>query len=70
MTDHRMTIEADNGDEMLLACPHDDCGRRVVIRRSGGFVVLDRGDVYATHSGGTIGLTMSAGVAPSTVRPD
>ncbi len=55
---HRMTIEADNGDEILFACTDDRCGRRLVVRRSGGLVVLDRGDAMAAHSGG--GLHMSA----------
>lgn len=62
MNQHTMTTEADNGDELLLACPVAACGRRVVLRRSGGFLVLDRGDFYATHSGGTIGITVSPGV--------
>ena len=47
MNQHLMTIEADNGDEVLGVCP--DCERRVVLKRSGGLVVLDRGDFYAAH---------------------
>ena len=62
MDQHRMDVEADNGDEVLLVCPLPECGRRVVIKRSGGLVVLDRGDFFATHSGGTAGLTVSASV--------
>jgi hypothetical protein len=50
---HRMDIEADNGDEILLSCPLGTCGRRVVVKRSGGFLVLDQGDFFATHAGGT-----------------
>jgi hypothetical protein len=33
-----------------------------VIKRSGGLVVLDPGDFFATHSGGTPGLDISAGI--------
>ena len=62
MDEHRMTVEADNGDEVLLVCPRPACGRRVVVRRSGGFVVLDRGDFFATHAGGSAGLAVSAGL--------
>ena len=57
---HTMTIEAENTDELLLACDEEACGRRVVIKRSGGFVVLDKGDFFATHSGGR-GLTLEVG---------
>ncbi|RZT27642.1 hypothetical protein EV649_1413 [Kribbella sp. VKM Ac-2569] len=49
---HRMVIEADNGAEVLFVCPHEGCGRRLVLKRSGGLVVLDRGDFFALHSGG------------------
>ncbi|MHC1561752.1 hypothetical protein ACR9E3_22550 [Actinomycetospora sp. C-140] len=59
-----MTVEADNGDELLLVCPVSACGRRVVLRRGGGFVVIDRGDFFAMHSGGSLGLSMSASVDP------
>ena len=60
MTDHEMTVEADNGDEVLFACPHEGCRRRLVVKRSGGLVVLDQGDFWARHSGGTPGLRISA----------
>jgi hypothetical protein len=56
---HLMDIAADNGDEILLNCPVVGCGRRVVIKRSGGFLVLDRGDFFATHSGSTAGLDIT-----------
>lgn len=58
--DHRMTLESSNGEEFLFVCPHDGCGRRLVLRRSGGLVVLDRGDFFALHSGGTDGLNISS----------
>jgi len=33
-----------------------------VLKRSGGLVVLDQGDFFALHSGGTEGLAISAGI--------
>jgi hypothetical protein len=60
---HRMTMEADNGDDVLFVCPMDSCGRRLVLKRSGGLVVLDRGDFFAYHVGGTAGLSISADLA-------
>lgn len=45
---HLMVIGADNGDSVLIACP--ECGRRVVLKRCGEMVVLDRGDIVAGHS--------------------
>jgi hypothetical protein len=61
---HRMFLESDNGEELLFACPHEGCGRRLVLRRSGGLVVLDRGDFFALHSGSTEGLAISAEIPP------
>jgi len=60
---HRMTLHADNGEELLFVCPHEGCGRRLVLKRSGGLVVLDQGDFFALHSGGTEGLGISAGIS-------
>src|SRR5437773_11133904 len=57
---HHLTIEADDGMDVLLVCPVEGCGRRVVARRSGELVVLDKGDFYALHVGGTNGLEISA----------
>ena len=59
---HRMVLEADNGAELLFVCPHDGCGRRLVLKRSGGLTVLDPGDFFALHSGGTNGLEISTGI--------
>jgi hypothetical protein len=59
---HRMTLESRNGEELLFVCPHQGCGRRLVLQRSGGMVVLDQGDFLALHSGGTEGLDISAGI--------
>ncbi len=61
---HRMNVEADNGKDVLFVCPVDGCGRRLVLKRSGGLVVLDRGDFFAYHVGGNAGLEISASVAP------
>ncbi|WP_328997731.1 hypothetical protein OHA18_25090 [Kribbella sp. NBC_00709] len=61
-TQHKMVIEADNGAEVLFVCPHDSCGRRLVLKRSGGLVVLDRGDFFALHFGGQ-GLEVSGDIA-------
>jgi hypothetical protein len=59
-----MTLESDNGEELLFVCPHDGCGRRLVLQRSGGLVVLERGDFFAVHSGSTGGLNISAAFPP------
>jgi hypothetical protein len=58
-----MILDADNGEELLFICPHEGCGRRLVLKRSGGLVVLDQGDFFALHSGGTGGLEISAGIS-------
>jgi hypothetical protein len=58
-----MTLDSDNGEELLFVCPHRECGRRLVLKRSGGLVVLDQGDFFAQHSGGTEGLEVSAGIS-------
>jgi hypothetical protein len=64
METHHLTMEADNGDEVLLTCPVESCGRRLVVKRSGGLVVLERGDFFAHHAGGTTGLGLSVAVGP------
>jgi hypothetical protein len=65
METHRLTMEADNGDDVLFACSVDSCGRRLVVKRSGGLVVLERGDFFARHVGGTHGLDISATLGPA-----
>ncbi len=59
---HRLTIEADNGEDVLLVCSIESCGRRLVVKRSGGLVVLERGDFFARHVGGNDGLDISVGL--------
>lgn len=56
---HRMVVESDNGRETLFVCPEPACGRRLVLKRAGGLVVLDQGDFFALHTGGTNGLRIS-----------
>jgi hypothetical protein len=34
----------------------------LVLKRSGGLVVIDQGDFFALHYGGTEGLEISAGI--------
>jgi len=60
MPKHRMTIEDDDGRDIVFACAETGCGRRVVFRRSGGMAVLDRGDFFAQHFGGSEGLQIGA----------
>lgn len=57
-----MVLEADDGRDRRFSCPVEGCGRRLVFRRSGGMVVLNRGDFFALHSGGTTMLSVNAGV--------
>jgi hypothetical protein len=57
---HHLTIEADDGLDVLFVCPVEGCGRRVVVRRSGELIVVDRGDFYALHIGGTGGFEISS----------
>ena len=64
---HRMTIEADNGEELLLVCPN--CGKRSVLKRSGELVVLDRGDFYAAHSVSRGPVTVGVGFLTSPGQP-
>lgn len=52
MPTHQMHAEADNGAEILFVCPESGCGRRFVLQRGAGLVVIDRGDVGARHVGG------------------
>ena len=59
---HRFDIDSDNGDEVVMICPDESCRRRIVISRSGGLVVIDQGDFFARHVGGTEGLRLSASV--------
>ena len=57
---HHLVTEADDSTDVLFVCPVEGCGRRVVVRRSGDLIVLDKGDFYALHVGGTNGLEISS----------
>lgn len=57
---HRFDIDSDNGNEVVMICPEESCRRRVVVSRSGGLTVIDRGDFFALHTGGTEGLRIRA----------
>jgi hypothetical protein len=60
---HPLRIEADDGVEVLFVCPVEGCGRRVVVSRRGRLTVLQQGDFYAFHAGGTPGLHLSTSLA-------
>jgi hypothetical protein len=60
-TSHRLDIAADNGNEVLFVCSMESCGRRLVVKRTGGLVVLDHGDFTANHSGGSVALAVTVG---------
>jgi hypothetical protein len=62
-----MVAEARNDAEILFVCPERGCGRRLVLKRSGGLTVIDQGDFFALHSGGTEGLDLSTEVADQPV---
>lgn len=59
---HRLDITSDNGDEVVMLCPEESCRRRVMISRSGRFVVIDTGDFFARHVGGSEGLRVKTSV--------
>lgn len=45
---------------LLFTCDDDDCGRRLVVdRERGELVVIDRGDPYALHRGFAGGVQMT-----------
>ncbi len=54
---HTLTTESDNGQELLLVCP--DCPRRLVLKRTGEMIVIDRGDFFVLHSGGVGPISMT-----------
>lgn len=60
---HHLNVESDNGEEILFVCDDSECNRRLVVKRSGGLVVIDRGDFFACHVGGTGPLSVSADIS-------
>ena len=57
---HRMHVEDDDGLDVTFACPEPACGRRVVFRRTGGMLVLNRGEFAALHHGGAAAVRVRA----------
>lgn len=61
---HALRCAEQTPDETLFVC--DLCGRRLVLNPRGRrMTVLDKGDFFALHSGGTGGVSMQ----PPVVRP-
>lgn len=60
---HVLDVEADDGREILFVCPESGCHRRLVLKRSGEMVVIDRGDFFARHVGGIGPMSMTASVS-------
>jgi hypothetical protein len=56
---HQLSCTVSPGG-LLFACEDDDCGRRLVIDRDRGeLVVIDHGDRSALHRGSVGGVEMS-----------
>lgn len=57
---HQLRVTPSSGG-LLFEC-EQDCGRRLVVDRTGTLTVIDRGDEYALHRGNTgdIELAVSA----------
>lgn len=60
---HQMHVDAENEREQLFVCHENGCGRRMVMKRPGEMVVLDQGDFFARHTGGSI--TFPSGISVS-----
>ena len=56
---HEMIREAEQDDDIVLSCPEEDCGRRVVFRKPDELIVIDRGDFYAFHRYASDPMSMS-----------
>jgi len=60
---HAYDIEAENSVETMFTCTVASCGRRIVIHRGEHrMTVLEQGDFFARHQGGTPGLVLSVTV--------
>jgi hypothetical protein len=55
MEHHQLLVEAQSDDDVLFVCERAECGRRLVVGRT-GLTVLERGDFFAHHSGGSVDL--------------
>ncbi|GAA0269744.1 hypothetical protein [Cryptosporangium japonicum] len=61
MDHHELRIEARTPEEVLYVCSQPECGRRVVAGPN-GLTVIDQGDFFATHSGGSPELRVNLSV--------
>lgn len=59
---HALNIASDDGHEILFECREAGCGRRLVLKRSGEMIVIDRGDFFARHSGSSEAVEMTSDV--------
>lgn len=62
MNAHQLYVEANTGAEILFVCPEEACGRRLVLKREGGLVVIDQGDFHARHVGGLGSISVATDV--------
>ena len=54
---HRLQVSAEPGG-LLFTCEVDDCGRQLVVDRTGRFTVIDHGDLAASHAGSIGGVEL------------
>jgi hypothetical protein len=60
--EHIYEVDDDDGGRIVFVCPVPGCGRRVVLQRgSKQYVVIDRGDFFAAHSGAVGPLSFTLG---------
>lgn len=60
---HVLEVEADDGREILFVCPESGCQRRLVLKRSGEMIVIDRGDFFVRHVGGIGPMSLSSSLS-------
>jgi hypothetical protein len=59
MSVHRMTCQGENAAEVLFVCNDEQCGRRIVVGKARPrLVVLDQGDLSASHLGSLGGVVI------------
>jgi hypothetical protein len=57
---HTMDAAGQDRRGVLFVCPEEGCGRRLRISRTGVLTVLEQGDFYALHAGGTGSLVVDS----------